>query len=163
MWQVAETAKTMDSARHSNFENGTPYNDCFAGKFGFSAMILFYKHRANYPAPPKWTPCGVQSPHGSSDDGSGKTLGQKPLPLITADRVPRGWLGCPRGRYRGAILLGIILEPSRTTWRVHRVTHWGADPLLYGGVVSGQISPNPSLFEPCGDCTPQGVHFGGAA
>ena len=61
----------MDSARHSNFENATPYNDCFAGKFGFSAMILFYKHRANYAAPPKWTPCGVQLPHGSSDDGSG--------------------------------------------------------------------------------------------
>ena len=29
------------------FENASPYNDCFAGKFGFSAMVLFYKHRAN--------------------------------------------------------------------------------------------------------------------
>ena len=37
---VAKTAKTMDFARHSNFENGTSYNDCIASKLVPAAMIL---------------------------------------------------------------------------------------------------------------------------
>ena len=93
MWQVAKTAKTVDSARHSNFENGTPYNDCFAGKFGFSAMILFSRHRANYPAPPKWTPCGVQSPHSSSGDGFGsicQNTGPETTPPYSSGSGPQG-------------------------------------------------------------------------
>ena len=40
--EVAKTAKTMDLARHSNFGNGTPYNDCIATKLVETAMILSF-------------------------------------------------------------------------------------------------------------------------
>ena len=38
--KVAKTAKTKDFARHSNFENGTYYNDCIATKLVPAAMIF---------------------------------------------------------------------------------------------------------------------------
>ena len=106
MWQVAKTAKTMDSARHSSLKMPhptmivSPVNLDFRQWFCSTNIAQIRLPLRNGP-PVAYSRHMVRT---VTDLGRyAKTLGQKPLPRIAADRLPRGWL-CGPARQSARVL-----------------------------------------------------------